>query len=364
MAFQAINGIVIPPIPYDTSALSFLTSTFVIDAADEKVAIICQAPKTGSIRKVIWRTGTVTTGATLDVRIETVSTSTGMPTGTLWGTNTNGSQVVSAGSTVYETQLTSDASVTKNDIIAIVIANPSVSFGNMQIVSLAGYSNTGNFPYMATYTSSWSGYSGTYQLVFLLEYSDGSYAYQPHNSFASSITSTTFSSSTNPNHRALRFRLPCKVRVGGLWAQADMDGDMDLLLVADNWDGTNGNALARVVLDKDIRYGTSARAGRYMLTSSVELAADTTYRVVIKPTTTTSLTSYHYSLGSNAQFAVTEMGIEAYLSTANNPTGSESWTDTTTARIMAGLILDGFDDGASAGGGLLTHPGMAGGMRG
>ena len=40
-----------------------------------------------------------------------------------------------------------------------------------------------------------------------------------------------------------------------------------------------------------------------------------------------------------------------------------AWTDTTTTLPGVSLIVDQIDDG-TGGGGLLTHPGMSGGMRG
>src|SRR5688572_2948852 len=61
-----------------------------IDATLEKAGFVFCPPKTGSIRKVGFRTGTVVSGGAndLDVRIETVA-STGLPSGTLQTTNSN-----------------------------------------------------------------------------------------------------------------------------------------------------------------------------------------------------------------------------------------------------------------------------------
>ena len=59
------------------------------EAANEQAAGVFQAPFTGTIDKVIFATGTVATGGTVDVRLETVSIANGDPTGTLLGTNSN-----------------------------------------------------------------------------------------------------------------------------------------------------------------------------------------------------------------------------------------------------------------------------------
>jgi hypothetical protein len=62
-----------------------IVSSFVsrlIDATGEKYAAIIQIPKTGTISKIGFRTGTVTTSQTLRGGIETVDAATGAPTGT------------------------------------------------------------------------------------------------------------------------------------------------------------------------------------------------------------------------------------------------------------------------------------------
>jgi hypothetical protein len=167
------TGLVIPE-PYlgANSNPNRSTTQMLIDAAGEKAGWVLRAPKTGNIRKVGFGLYTVTTGATMDVRIETVDMSTGFPTGTLWGTNTNASQVILDTDDYkwFTTQLTSDAAVTRNDLIAVVIVNPQTSYGNMIIPVFSDDSR--QLPYSAWYQAAWSRLGGP---IMALEYSDGSY---------------------------------------------------------------------------------------------------------------------------------------------------------------------------------------------
>ena len=367
MAVQNFKNVMIPdPMGGASGVPSYTTTTWVIDAASEAAGIVLQPPKAGDIRKIWFRVGTVTSGATIDIRVETVSATTGFPTGTLWATNTNGSVAIANNDdgTLFGVTLTADATVVKTDRIAIVIKNPSSSFGNMQIVGVADTSAVQNMPYGLLFTGgAWAQIAVSLIPICIIEYSDGSYAPQNGLIIAKLVNTTTYNSGTNPNHRALRFSLSVPVRVSGCWLWADLDGDTDLLLVADNWDGTDGNALAKVSLDKDIRGVATGNIGFYDFATAVSLSANTIYRLVIKPTSVTSLSVYDITAGTNAQWAaMPDGGIEFYLSTANNPTVAGSWTDTTTSRPMCGLILDGFDDGAGGSAGILVHPGMAGGV--
>ena len=93
MAFQTIPGGLAIPVPPNsgTSSTTFGTP-MLLNAASEEAAGVLYAPKTGTISKIGFLTGTVTTGDTVDARMETVSAANGDPTGTLLGTNSNGSQ--------------------------------------------------------------------------------------------------------------------------------------------------------------------------------------------------------------------------------------------------------------------------------
>src|SRR5688572_2287311 len=98
MALQSLHGggFFYPRMIGATGAVAPVVS-LTLDASGEKIGWVLQAAATGAIDAIWFRTGTVTTGDTVDVRIETVDPSTGLPTGTLWSANTNVSVVIANG---------------------------------------------------------------------------------------------------------------------------------------------------------------------------------------------------------------------------------------------------------------------------
>lgn len=340
----------------------FVGTTYVLDSTGDKVGVVFYAPKAGDISKISFPTRTVTTGADVDVRIETVDMTTGNPSGTLWATNTNVTQTIlsSDDNTTFTVTLTANATVARGDVVAVVISMSGA--GNMQIATASNLLFSLGVPYALFHNgTSWSKQDQPLPF-FGVEYSDGSYAPIPHLCPISAITNYNPSSSTNPNHYALRFRLPFPATVWGAWIAADLDKDSSLLLVADNWDGTTGAALDQVSFDPDVR--RVAAITRFYVpfdSGAVTLAANTTYRLVFRPDSTAASAIYTISVGDANRWGQFSAGTAFYLSTANNPNDSTDWTDTTTERPLWGLLLGGADD-ATGSSGIKANRGMTGGM--
>lgn len=354
MTITTVNGMFFPE-PWYIVGSTNLTN-ILLDAAGEKAAFILQAPKTGLIRKVHFRVGTVTTAQDTDVRLETVSTTDGNPTGTLFGTTTQATVTaasITSNAWITTPALTADASVTKGDIIAVVIAPTGTPSYNVSTVTgmVASSAPTG-FPYGAHFTASWAKLGE--EILVALEYSDSSFAYSPHNFPVTSMSvATTYNVDSTPDENGLKFTLTAPVRVSGAWIAVDRDGDCDVVLY-----GSDGaTVLASVSLDKDIDQSTTPRLSMVMFSSSVSLLANTAYRLVIKPTTVTSLTLY--GLTVNAASLLDQMGGGQALHLTTR-TDSGAWTDTTTSRPHLGLIIDGIDDGVSAGGAAQFRMGSVG----
>lgn len=355
MTMQTVQGFqTIPAFPGDP-VVNY--TNMLIDAASEKAACIITVPKTGTIDKVAFRTGTVTTGDTVDVRLETVSAANGDPTGTLIAANANGSQVIGAGDddTWFTTSLTTGPSVTRGDVIAVVIVNGGGG-GNMNISRLSSQMPSGSFPYTDLFTASWA--KSPNCAVVALEYDDASYenvigAY-PYSAIA---TTTTYNSGSTPDEKGLKFRLPYPVRVIGFWVGVDMiAGPTDMKL----YDSDGSTVLETVSLDNNIR-SSGGNHAQYFASSYI-LAKDTFYRLTCVPSTTSNVRLFEVEVDAVAVMDALEGGQNFHWS---ERTDAGAWTDTTTKRPLAGLIIDQFDDGTGgAGGGLITHPGMSGGMRG
>lgn len=341
MTLQAIpGGMYIPRMPNATSGAPTFT-TLLIDASGEKAAFVFQVPKTGSVVGVLWRTVTVTTGGNVDVRLETVDLTTGDPSGTLFGTNTNATETVADGddNTHFETTLTAAASVTKGDLIALVIVAGSP--GNMQIAAYQDDGNQIGFPYTDLFTAAWV--KTDQGLVCGLVYSDISCAPITGAHPVDIITSNLYSSSSTPDVYALRFKLAFPARISGFWVWGDFDGDFTAKL----YDSDGVTVLESLAVDTNVRSSGTGRAGYYLFDTSVNLSANTVYRLGIEPGAS-NITLYDFSVAVDYVMGSFDGGVEFYLSTAKDPTGTGSWTNTVTKRPMIGLFLDAFDDGVGS----------------
>ena len=339
MALQTVlGGLVLPEPPLAiTTAPNF--STHVIDATDEKSASIFRVPKSGEVNAILWRTATVTTGGTVDVRLETVDATTGDPSGTLKDTLSNGAQAVLAtdDNIVFITSLTQTATVVEGDIVACVIVRDAVA-GNMQIAQFADEST--HFPYPDLFTAAWAK-SGDGP-VMAVRYDDGSYAPVRGVWPVSLLNSVTFNNTSTPDVRGLHFQLPFPCRVTGAWVWCDLDGDADLKL----WDSDGTTVLETASLDTNIRRGTSPGFfwAKYAGTST--LLANTAYRLGLEPTSATNVDLYDFDVAAAAVMDAFPGGQNFRYTSAKNPAAEGDWTQVTTKRPFMGLILDQFDDGA------------------
>ncbi len=351
MAEQISGFFLFPDFPLNDAGPNY--QALLLDAANEKAAAIISAPKTGTISKIGFKTMNVTTGATMDVRLETLSGN--VPSGTLLGANSNGAQVIGSGddNTYFTTSLTTPVAVTKGDIFAIVIVNPAGSPGDLEIAQVNAASTRG-LPYGALYTGSWSFLSEI--ICMALEYDDGSYAPLPYVLPISAFNIVNFSSASDPDHRGLKFSLPYPTRLIGIWVLADLEGSPSLIL----YDSDGTTALETLVIASAKRRTAGDDFSFYYFVSNHSLAKDVSYRVVFAPSAT-AIDLHSFEVDTAAAMDAFPGGQSFHYTQKK---GGGGWTDTPTERPFAGLILDGFNDGVGAGGGLLVHPGMAGGFKG
>ena len=78
---------------------------FCLPKGAEKLAFIFVVPKTGTIDRVSFSLGTVTTDDSLDIGLETVDATTGAPTGSAYGSSAVATQASVASNTAYEMTL-------------------------------------------------------------------------------------------------------------------------------------------------------------------------------------------------------------------------------------------------------------------
>lgn len=346
-----------PMIPDGQITGTFTMGNGITLAATQYMAIVMQAPATGTITGAGFSTRSVTTGCTLDVRLETVGAD-GLPTNTLLATNSNKTQVVADAddNTWFDVVLTGSAVVTKGDLFALVWR---ISSGTPVALNIAGFANSSGGMQQFPYKFSASAYTDTGDISAALNYggtyfpSDG---LLPMNA-GGTPGSLTYNNTSTPDVYGLKFSLPFPARVSGVWFALDNDGPS----VVKFYDSDGVTVLTSVTLDED--YAPSAAQGKYRLTfpSPQSILANTAYRIGVEPSSATNLTLFSMVANSSAILAAMPGGSSFVLTSAKDPSGTGSWTDSTTSAPWMGLILDGFDSGAAAA--IKTHPGMFGGIR-
>lgn len=318
-----------------------------VDAVGEKAAYIFEVPKTGNIDKIGFRTTTVTTGATFDVRLETVATSTGEPSGTLVGTNTNITQAIANtdDNVWFEVTLTSAASVTKGDIVAVVIASPGAGSFSANFASYADDGAIG-FPATMQYTTSWA-YVSTGAPVMSVRYDDSTYPPISGIFPLSNLNSHTYNSGSTPDVYANKMNLPFSAEISGAWVWADLDGDAVINL----YDSDGVTVLASTTMYTNIPKLSSQSINIYKFNTPVEITANTNYWIGVEPSSGTSLIMYTYQASTASILGQMPLASNFVHSSAKNPSGTGSWTDDSTQMLTLGAIISKVDDGTGTGGG-------------
>lgn len=345
----AFNGYMfVPHIPSDDQA-TFLS--FKTDAASEKFAFIFVVPLTGSLATVHFRTGTVTTGGDVDVRIETVSTTTGDPTGTL--VDANATKVVTLAGGDDDKWLTATfataPTLTRGDTVALVFAR---STGDYDFVAL-DMQYERSFPYSDHFTGTWS--KKRESPVFGFEYTDSTRPPIPGVYPYDSLSTLSIASNTTPDELGIRFKFPFPIRAGGCWYT-------DILLKRPGeirlYDSDGTTVLAKYVFDFDQAETVGPQNGNiYLFDSTAELLANTFYRIAVRPTSTLPVSIGITGVDATAFWNHFDGGPDW---TRTERTDDGAWTETVLERVRIGLLLDGFASHGEVG--ITTIGRLGGGM--
>lgn len=348
-------------------------NSITLDATGERCGCIQYIKQAGDIAKVIFYNAAITTGDTIKASIQTVGAD-GLPSGTVWATATGnkayGTVAISTGDTGWHTvTFTEVAPVVAGDIIAIVFEWDNYVSGNLRFycnsnVGVIGGGTIG-FPYcVSDITASpgtWIKHTsyGYGSIGLVLEYSGGNY-YNNTNAEGVGVTASfALNTGASPDEVGNYFQVPFTMRAYGFFLYADVDYDLTLsLLAADN------TVLANRVLKADYRLGTGNATSYINFDSdpagTVTLQPSTWYRMIITPSSASNCAVWYLTVPSAAAMAVLDGGTLCY---ATSRVDGGAWTDLTTRRWAIALLIDQVDIPAG-GGGLITHPGMSGGMRG
>jgi hypothetical protein len=349
MALTSLGGGMFMPKP---ESFANSNGNLLIDASGEKIGCVFRAPKTGTLGKVRFFTGTVTTGDTLKVSFQDVDMATGNPDETadqyrtIVVANSDDNAWLTTGLiTTDGTDTGGKRSVTRGDLLAIVIEYDSYVAGNMNVQNTTAILDYGNGAYTCLKTGgTWVKTTNTIG-CFELEYDDGTLAYTD-TLLPGAGSATTIASNTTPDEAALYFRFPVGVTVGGAYVFLDLDAATDVVLY--DTDGTT--ALATVSLDSDVRAGLTANGTMVVFPTEIDLTANLWYFLSIKPTTTTAVGYRRMTVRATASMDMFDLGQNAYLATR---TDAGVWGTTTTIRPRASLLVTKIHDGAGGGGGVV-----------
>ncbi len=344
---QPIKGVEWLPMPLWPAATAPAFSTVQLDAATDHSTLVFRSPVTCNYDQVTFGVGTVTTAAALDARIETVSTTTANPTGTLWAANTSATLATPTSNTQPILTLTASASFTRGQIGALAI-RPGATPIDLLINRVGG--NTigggGSFPYGSFNTTGTDAGSANIP-TYGLRCSTGEWVYLgdgvvPAKAFATSVFNTGTSATTG-TRRCLRFQVPYPRRISSVGFKASVANGADYSLILYDTGGTALQTLATV--DGNNTGGASAQQHLIYTDSDYTIAKDTEYHLCIVPSTANSVTLYEFSVETAAHMDAFPGGQQFFLSKFV----SGAWVEVTTERPYIFIGFSAADDGAAGG---------------
>jgi hypothetical protein len=318
----------------------------VISASGHVCAFLCQATVSGTIDSIKFRTGIVATGDIVRVSFQAVDMTTGNPTGTVQ--QFRDVTILSTDDNISVTTglITSDGTnggtkrtVTQGDFFFVCFSFPSYVSGNMQLSNFNG--SVSSNVYMAFFNgTTWTKTANTAGNLVLSYSTLGlipSYAGPVH---FNAIGNTNFSTTSTPDERGVKFRLPVGLRVVGVAVRLEYLNPGEIVL----YDSNGTSVMASIAFDPDVRALTAIRTQIYYFNATVELLADTDYRLVVKPTTSSNVNLGHVTFFNAADRAGTQFGTNWCLTSR---TDGGSWSDDTTQIPGLWLICNGIDAGSS-----------------
>ena len=309
--------------------------------------------------RLFW--SSVSAAGTVQIRIETIDTATGKPTGTLYDANATINITPVAGIQTYTFATLPTTGLTVGTEYAIVllttVAGTTQTLGShIASAGQTGYPTIVLAAVDGTIRTNFAEVTSSTPLCSLVDESDieRPEAFLPYT--AVSLGSIYVYSTTN--FAAQKFIINTAIKIAGVVFMIGKNGTPAGDLRIRIFDSAN-NVIAgsTVTLNATSLINSSPKRAAAIFPSIIELAAGT-YRIVFD------------SAGSANSTNAFSMRTAAFLhANAVNPwrssTSSDAvnWTDSTTTQAAVYLLLDDFVAGAG-GGGLLINSGMVGGIRG
>ncbi len=333
---------------------------FIINAADEKFAMIFRVGFTGKIQKVFFLVDAVAVAGDVTVSLQTVSLVDGNPTGTLLHASATALVTVTAtGLQEADFGGGNGADVTRGDLICVVIDDDTASTPDIAIATLTKNMNSRKVTYLDHFFSAAWTKAANRSIILLLEMDDGTYAHT-QGVFALSATNPfNYNNTDTPDHAGLRFKVPFPCTIIGGWVHLEHDGAFDLHM----FDSDATTILDSKSFDPDQRFDAGSGIVEWYFDTVINILADTFYRCIFEPTDGVDLDLEYFDLPDVASMSANNGGPEFHWTTSKVQTQESDWTQILTRAPLIGLYVKALDDGA--GGGGMMHPaGWQGGFDG
>lgn len=352
----------LPRVPnFQSSTFAFTTLNTHAGDANDRSAFVFQVPKTGTLRRAIFRTGTVTAADDVRISFQGVD-ATAQPDGTEDEFRSIAAASIVANSYIVPGIMSSDGtdtgtkrSVVQGELLAVSIRVETFVDANFQIV-VAQYQATTEggitqAPYALSSSNAGVAWTKTERCSCLvLEYDDGTYAVLdplgivPYHAF----NVQTFNSGSTPDERGMIFTPTFTLKVRGIWYKTSSAAAHDVVLY------TGTTVTETLTLDPDYRGSTTSNIRRVLFANELTLTAGTTYRITVKPTSGSNITLVDWDVAAAGYFDAMAGGQALHYT---ERTDGGAFTETTTKRLFMGLMVSAVqtDAGTAAGIQIMTQ---------
>lgn len=357
----------IPPYTFGGVVTMINSAVLVIDATGEKIALIGRhfnaARATKSIRKVGVLFGAVTKagGSGLTLSLQDVSATAGppiQPDETQDQTVAIAAADVTANTFLLTGNLSADRSVAFGELLAVVLEYDVSGRQGADSFALAAWNIDQNsaalkFQHATVLkTASWALAPNQVPIV-LFEYSDGTFGTFADCWPCSGGVLVSVNTGTTPDEYGLEFQVAHPMSVDGAWVAVFITAAADLDVIL--YEGSTPVANGSVSIDNDqLSADNLYKVLDITFPAALTLATGTTYRLIAKPTTATSIHLPSMDVSVAGHMAAVPGG--AAFNSASRTDGG-SFTALTTRRPFVGVRIAGLDSG---GGGIGRRAGYGG----
>lgn len=345
------NSFLYPGLAYSNTSIPSVGGPATLDAAGEYSSWVGQAVEDMVISHVGVGYSSPTGAPTAKISIQTIGTD-GLLSAD-WNTTEMTTGSLGAASAFAVFALTNSATITKGQFFGVkVMYNSGTSFST-RMTGGAGLWTGPPYQIVNTGTPTKGRLTSAHQLI--VGSSSTVFYCLPGMTSLYTIKATPTFNNTAGLIRGVHFSLPFDARISGIVVNQNTEiGNIDIA-VRDSAGTIVGNTNTSIDGDYNPVGGNTRRL---FFDTAATLDAGTFYKVTIEPT---SATNTHMDCGqvTSADYKTALPAGANWYYTDNNG----GWNTVTTDIPMIDLIFDQISDGASAGG-LLTHSGLTGGIRG